>query len=344
MGVNIRDLVIKHDISFNGLKDKKFAVDAFNVLYQFLSTIRQRDGSLLTDSRGNVTSHLTGLFSRTTRLMHKGMKLSFVFDGKAPELKLQEQQRRAALKREAIAKHEEASKAGDVENMKKYASRTSRLTPEMIQEAKRLIEALGLPIVQAPSEGEAQAAYMVNKSELYAEISQDYDCLMFGVPRMIQNLTITPRRKLPNRMAYETVTPQMIELSENLNQLGIDQDQLIALGMLVGTDFNVGGIRGVGPKNALKLVKQHGNDFSALFAAVRWHEKFEFPWSEVFYTIKKMPTTDDYRLAWKPLQREKVFELLVEEHDFSRERVESSLEKLEEERKKASQKGLGEFF
>ncbi|MFQ5475342.1 MAG: FEN1 family endonuclease, partial [Candidatus Nanoarchaeia archaeon] len=186
MGVNIRDLVIKHDISFNGLKDKKFAVDAFNVLYQFLSTIRQRDGSLLTDSRGNVTSHLTGLFSRTTRLMHKGMKLSFVFDGKAPELKLQEQQRRAALKREAIAKHEEASKAGDVENMKKYASRTSRLTPEMIQEAKRLIEALGLPIVQAPSEGEAQAAYMVNKSELYAEISQDYDCLMFGVPRMIQ--------------------------------------------------------------------------------------------------------------------------------------------------------------
>ena len=344
MGVNLKDMVIKHELSFNQLKDKKLAVDAFNVLYQFLSTIRQRDGSLLVDSQGQVTSHLTGLFSRTTRLMQKGMKLSFVFDGIAPELKQEERLRRAQLKREALMKHKEAEKAGDVDDMKKYASRTSRLTPEMIEEAKLLITAMGLPIVQAPSEGEAQAAYMVSKDDLYAEISQDYDCLLFGVPRMIQNMTITPRRKLPNKLAYEKVTPQLIELNENLNNLGIDQDQLIALGILVGTDFNIGGVKGIGPKNALKLVKQHGKDFDRLFKEVKWDDHFPFPWTEPFYTIKKMPTTDDYHLDWKGLDRDKVIELLVEKHDFSKDRVNATLDKLEKERQKFSQKGLGDFM
>ncbi|MBU0461681.1 MAG: flap endonuclease-1 [Nanoarchaeota archaeon] len=344
MGVNIKELVIKHDIAFSALNGKKVAVDSFNILYQFLSTIRQRDGSLLVDSNGNVTSHLAGLFSRTTRLMEKGMKMAFVFDGKAPELKEEERARRAKLKREALMKKEEAEKSGDIEEMKKYASRTSVLTPEMVGEAKLLIKAMGMPVIQAPCEGEAQAAYMVLRSELYAEISQDYDCLLFGVPRMVQNLTITPRKKLPNKLAYEAITPQLIELKETLDHLGIDRDQLIALGLLVGTDFNVGGVKGIGPKNALKLVKQHGKDFDKLFKEAKWDEEFPFPWKEPFDLIKNMPTTDDYKLEWKPLDKEKVIELLVEKHDFSKERVEGSLEKLEKEKEKYAQKGLGDFL
>ena len=161
---------------------------------------------------------------------------------------------------------------------------------------------------------------------------------------MVQNLTINPRRKLPNKLAYETVSPILIDLSENLNHLGIDRDQLIAVGLLVGTDFNIGGIKGIGPKNALKLVKQYGNDFDSLFRECKWDDYFDFPWTEPFYLIKKMPTTDDYSLEWKQIDEQRVIEVLVERHDFNRERVESVLANLAKEKQKLSQKGLGEFM
>jgi len=344
MGVNIKNLLVRKEIAFTSLSNKKLAVDSFNVLYQFLSTIRQRDGSLLTDSQGNVTSHLTGLFSRTMRLLQYGMKPAFVFDGVAPKLKEAERARRKSLKLGALEKHKVAEREGNIDDMKKYASRTSVLNGEMIKESKALITALGLPTIQAPSEGEAQAAAMVANGDLYAEISQDYDCLMFGVPRMVQNLTISPRKKLPNKLSYEKISPIMIDLQDNLSSLGISRDQLIALGMLVGTDFNVGGVKGIGPKNALKIVKEFGENFSELFEKVEWDNYFDFSWETVFDTIKKMPVTNDYSLKWNPVDREKVIELLVEQHEFSRDRITSSLDKLDNELKKHSQKGLSDFF
>ncbi len=343
MGVQITELLKVREISIDELKGKRFAIDSFNLIYQFLTTLRMRDGTPLKDSHGNITSHLTGLFSRTTKLMQKDMKLVFVFDGEAPILKKKERERRASLKDDAKLKHKEAEEAGDIEGMKKYAGRTSILTREMVEEAKELIQALGLPIVQAPSEGEAQAAHMVKKGEVYGLVSQDTDCLLFGTPVMIKNLSITQRRKMPSRLSYETIKPQIIELAENLNNLGIDRDQLIAMGMLVGTDYNIGGIKGIGPKNALKLVKKHGNDLEALFKEAGWERYFDFPWTEVFYLIKKMAVTDDYTLEWKPLDYDKVMHILVDKHDFSKERVESSLDKLKQAKKSKEQKGLGEW-
>lgn len=344
MGTKLKDIVLKNEVDFTDLKGKKFAVDSFNVLYQFLATIRQRDGALLKDSNGQVTSHLIGLFSRTTKLMQKGLKLAFVFDGVAPELKAKERLRRAKVKNEAALKHDLAEKEGNLDDMKKYAARTSRLTPEMVKEAKDLVSALGLPVIQAPSEGEAQAAYIVEKGEVYAAVSQDYDSLLFGVPKLIQNLTLTDRKKLPGKLAYSIVRPQLLDLIENLNNLGIDRDQLIVLGILVGTDFNIGGIPGIGPKKALNLLKKHGKDFDALFEEVKWNEHFEFEWTEPYYLIKKMPTTDDYELEWKDINSEKVFEVLCDRHDFSRERVENTLSKLKKEQRKNSQKGLDQWF
>jgi flap endonuclease-1 len=344
MGIKLNEIITSKEISLDDLKDKKLMVDSFNILYQFLSTLRMRDGSLLTDSQGRVTSHLLGLFNRTTKLMQKGIKLGFIFDGKPPELKVKERERRAALKKEAQKKYEAAAEKEDVEAMKKYASRTTVLTEEMINEAKEMIKALGLPIVQAPSEGEAQAAYIVNKGEAFAVVSQDFDCLMFGVPKLVRNLTISERRKMPGKLAYTTVKPEMIDLSENLNALGIDQNQLIALSMLIGTDYNVGGIKGIGPKNALKLVKKHGNDFDTLFKEVEWDKHSDQPWSEVYYFIKKIPTTDDYEMGWRPVDYDKVKQLLCEEHDFSPERVDSALKKLMQKEEAKKQKGLGEFI
>ncbi|HME86974.1 MAG TPA: flap endonuclease-1 [Candidatus Nanoarchaeia archaeon] len=344
MGTDLKDFAAKTEIEFSDLANKRLVVDSMNVIFQFLSSIRQADGSALTDSKGRVTSHLVGLFNRMTRLKKMGIELAFVFDGKRPDLKIKEVERRAEIKKQAQIEYEIAKEREDLASMKKYASRTSHLTKEMIEEAKKLLDALGFPIIQAPSEGEAQAAHMVKKGDFYAEVSQDYDCLLFGVPRMIQNLTISERKKTKNKLSYEKVRPIIIDLKQTLEQNGLTQDQLIVLGILIGTDFNIGGIKGIGPQKGLKLVKQFGNDFDALFTEVKWSESFGIEWKVVFDTLKHMPVTDDYELRWKPINREHVIQLLVDEHEFSRERVENTLDELEDMDKKGKQKGLGDFF
>jgi flap endonuclease-1 len=344
MGTNIRDIVLKKEIRFGELKGKILVVDSYNILYQFLSSIRQMDGSLLKDSKGNVTSHLSGLFGRTTRLMSYGIKLAFAFDGKPPELKMGEISRRVELKQMAEERFKIAEKEENLEEMKKYAARTSRLTKEMIVEAKELISALGCPIIQAPSEGEAQAAFMVQQGDAYAVVSEDYDSLLFGCPRLIKNLTISARKKQKNKLSYEKTEPSMISLNENLAELGISQDQLIVVAILVGTDFNPRGINGIGQKKALKLVKEYGMDYDRLFKDLKGDYEIGFEWRKVFDTIKDMPKDKDYWLVWKGVNKERVKELLVERHDFSLERVEATLAKLEEDKKTREQKGLGEFL
>jgi len=342
MGTNLKDLIAAKEITFEDLKGKILAVDSFNILYQFLSTIRQRDGTLLKDSQGRVTSHLTGLFNRTTKLMQYGIKLAFVFDGKPPELKQKEREKRRTVKQEAIKLYEEAKKKEDIEAMKKYAARTSILTSEMIEESKRLISALGLPVIQAPSEGEAQVASIVNEQKAFAGISEDFDSLLYGIPRLVKNLTISGRRKF--KASYVNIKPKIIHLSDNLNNLGIDQDQLIVLAMLIGTDYNQGGIKGIGPKNAFKLVKKYQNNFDDLFNEVKWDEQFNFPWTDIYYLIKKMPVKKDCDLTFEKINTEKISELLIEEHDFSKERVNKAIENLIKNEDKKQQKGLGEWF
>ncbi|MBW2991892.1 flap endonuclease-1 [Candidatus Woesearchaeota archaeon] len=344
MGINFKDIIIKKEVSFNDLKDKILVIDSFNVLYQFLATIRQRDGTPLMDSKGRVTSHINGLFYRTTRMLQHNLKPCFVFDGKAPELKHREKERRQSLKQEAQKKYEQAKEKEDIAEMKKYAQRTSSLTKDMAEEAKELIKALGLPVIQAPSEGEAQAAHIVKKGDAFAVVSQDYDSLLSGAPKLIQNLTVSERKKLPGKLSFATIKPELIELEHNLNTLGIDNDQLIAVAMLVGTDYNIKGVKGIGPKNALKLVKQHGKDFDKLFEEVKFEENCGLEWTEVYYTFKKMPVIDDYKIEFKSIDEEKIKKLLVDKFDFSEERVQNQLNKLTKKLKSKQQKGLGEFF
>lgn len=343
MGVKLTDIAPGREIELTELKGKVIVIDSFNVLYQFLASIRQRDGTLLMDSEGRITSHLTGLFSRTARLLQHGIKPVFAFDGKTPKLKEAEQKRRHMVKEEAKEKYIEAKEAGDVEAMKRFSARTSRLTPEMAEEAKQLIRALGLPVVQAPSEGEAQAAHMVLKGDAFAVGSEDFDSLLFGAPRLIRRLNITGRRRVPGTLSTAAVMPELISLDETLASLGIDRRQLIALGMLVGTDYNPGGIKGIGPKKALKHVIAHGNDFDRLFEEAEWDSHCNTAWKEVFQLFTDMPVTDDYSLKFRPADSDAVRELLVERHDFSPERVDSTLDRLNAKADK-KQKGLDEFF
>ena len=344
MGLNFKELVNKEEVNFEQLKNKILVVDSMNLLYQFLTTIRSADGSVLMDNNGNVTSHIIGLFSRTTKLMAEGLKLAFVFDGKAPDIKQKTKDLRKEAKIEAGIKFKQAEEDGDLEKMKMYSSRTAVLTKKMVDDAKEILEALGLPIIQAPSEGEAQAAYIVSKGDAYAAISQDYDNLIFNCPRLIRNLSIEGKRKKAGKYGYVKIKPEMILLKDVLNNLELNIDQLIILAILVGTDYNPGGVKGIGPKKGLNLVKKH-NDFAEIFKEINWQESFpELDWQIIYETIKHIPVTDDYNLTWKSVNETKLKELLVIKHSFDPERVETKLELLNKSAEKRTQKGLSNYF
>lgn len=343
MGVNLRQLISRKQIELSDLSGKTLAVDSFNIIFQFLTTIRSPDGQLFTDSKGNVTSHLLGLFSRTTHLMKLGIKLAFVFDGEPPELKRHEIQRRAEVKKEAHELYKEAAKKEDLELMKKYAARTAKLTDNMIDDAKKLLTLLGQPVIQAPSEGEAQAAQLVKEKLAWGVASQDYDSLLYGTERLVQNLSIAGRRKKAGTLGTVVVEPELIMLKENLTELGLTQDQFIVLAMLVGTDYNQGGIKGIGPKKALEFVKKYKTDFEKLFNDVKWNDFFKCLWKEVFDTFKKMPVEKVGKLKWEEVKEKELVQFLVGERDFSRERVEKTIKQLKEETNKREQKGLAAF-
>lgn len=344
MGVAISSIIEGKEIKPEELRGKTLAVDAFNTLYMFITTIRGADGSPLMDSKGRITSHLVGLFSRFSNLQEKGIKFIFVFDGEAPELKKEERERRKTLKQEASRLYEEAKQKEDIDNMKKYAARTAILTKDMISEAKQLIQAMGMAIIEAPSEGEAQAAHIVKKGDAYAVVSQDADALIFGAPRVIKNLSISRKRKMPGSYSYQTVNPEIIELKKVLATLELNQDQLVALSILIGTDYNYGGVKGIGPKKGIKLVQKHKDNFEALFEEAKWSETFQIEWKKIFDAMKNTKVTDNYKIIFDFPDQEKITKLLVEEHQFSEERVKNTLEKLEAAKKLNAQKGLGEYF
>lgn len=338
MGVKLTELFPKSEINYDLLKGKKIVVDASNVLYQFVSSIRQRDGTPLMDSKNRITSHLVGIFTRFSNLINKGIKLAVVFDGKPPLLKIREQERRAFLKETAMEKFEEAKQEEDIASMYKYSKQATKLSREMFDESKELIKAMGIPVIQAPSESDAQMAFMNENDDVWACSSSDFDCLLHGAPRLIPNLTLSTVRKLPNGKVVKTQL-ELIDLKKGLKDLKITQDQLIALGILVGTDYNIGGVKGIGPKKALKLVLEHKN-FDDLFSSV----KTDFNWKEIYAVFKSMPIMKNYQLKWQEPDIEKIKKILIDEHDFSEERVESTIEKLNEIKKAQQQKGLGEFF
>jgi flap endonuclease-1 len=338
MGLQIREIIPSKEISIADLKGRVLAVDSHNMLYQFLTTMRQADGTPLTDLKGRITSHLVGLHSRTANLLQNGLKPVFVFDGKPPDLKRKEQERRSDAKKEALGKFEEAKDSEDIAGMKKYGGRTARLDKEMIAEAKRLIGAMGCPIVDAPSEGEAQAAHIAKRGDAHAVVSQDYDSLLYTAPILVRNLSVAGRRKLPGKPVYQNVSPEMIDIRQVLAELGMTPDQLITLAMLVGTDYNLGGIKGIGPKKAIALVKSN-QDLDKLFSEAKWSEHFSYPWQDVFRTFKQMPVSDDYTIRFHPPDKDAMVDLLCDEHGFAKERVISSIEGLDRK-----QKGLSDFF
>ncbi|MCK4714875.1 MAG: flap structure-specific endonuclease, partial [Candidatus Aenigmarchaeota archaeon] len=220
------------------------------------------------------------------------------------------------------------------------SQQASRLTQDMIDDSKRLLGLMGVSCVQAPSEGEAQATHLLRQGLVWAVGGQDWDSLMFGADRLVRNLTISGRRKLPRRESYVNVKPEIINLREVLSQLGITHDQLIVLGMLVGTDYNQGGVKGIGPKKALQLVKEQ-KTLDAVLGQVPW--EFKTPPHKIFDFFRN-PPVEDTEIEKQTLDPEGLRKQLVEEHGFSEERVSGTLRRLGEAGEKAKQSSLGSFL
>ena len=323
MGVNIAGLFPKKEISLDDLKGKIIVIDFMNVVFQFLASIRQRDGTPLMDSAGNITSHLQGLFNRSV-------------DGEASKLKSKERELRLERKLKAKEKYEIAVDEEDLDSMYKYSQQILYLSPDMLDESKELLNALGIPYIEAPSEAEAQCAYICSKGDAYAVASQDADALLFGAPILVRNLTLAGSRKTGS-CAVRKITPEMIKLSDVLEETGLDHEKLIILSILVGTDFNPKGVYGIGSKKALKLVK-NTNDYDSMFDSLN----VDFDWKEVYDVFENIPVLRKYNFKFGPVDESKLKGLLVDRHEFSETRVDSVLSKLNNVKKKG-QKELFEF-
>ncbi|WP_369425745.1 flap endonuclease-1 [Methanothrix sp.] len=321
MGVDLGDILTRKKISIEDLSGSWIAVDGFNTLYQFLSTIRQPDGTPLMDSSGRITSHLSGLLYRMTNLVEAGIRVAFVFDGRPPELKAGTLAARAQMKELAEIQLQEAIATG-AESFR-YAQATTRINSEILHDSIRLLDAMGIPYVQAPSEGEAQAAFMAIRGDVDYVASQDYDSLLFGAPRVVRNLAITGRRKMPRKNVYIEVPPEVIILEDELTRLGISREQLIDIGIMCGTDYNKG-LQKVGPKRALKLIKEHGCLEAVLDALGESIENLQ----EIRDIFLHPEVTESYELRMKKPSIDEIVGFLCNERDFSEERVRKAAERL----------------
>jgi len=334
MGVNLSDIVPVERMQLEDLGGRTVAIDAYNAIYQFLSIIRGPDGTPLKDSRGRVTSHLAGLLYRTVNLLEADVRPAYVFDGKPHELKAQTLAARSERRSRAHDEWQEAVSEGDIERARCKATQSSRMTNEIVESSRILLTYMGIPVIQAPEEGEAQAAHMAARGDVWAASSQDFDSLLFGAPRLVRNLNITGRRKMPGSKEYRDISIEVIELDKVLEANGLtSREQLIDLAILVGTDYNPG-IRGIGPKKGLKLIRQHGNLEGALAAIGEAVPQAECV-RDIFLRSEK---ADEYALQWRQPDRERIIAFMCGEHGFSEDRITAALDRLEGKRKKPPKK------
>lgn len=340
MGVNLREIVNPCKINLEQLSGRTVAVDAYNALYQFLSIIRGESGKPLMDREGKITSHLSGLFYRNVNLLSLGIRPVYVLDGKPPEMKTIEIQRRKAARQEAVVMYERALERGDIIEAKKYAQATSVLKDYMIEDTKRILTLLGIPYIAAPSEGEATAAHLSSRGLVSDVASQDYDSLLFGARRLIRNLTISGRRKLPYKNIFVTLEPEEVELHAVLEELGITREQLIDVGILLGTDFNPDGFAKIGPKTALKYINTYGK-LESITPIQDELKKINYNAIREIFLHPQVSQIAD--IKWSHPDPNGIIDFLCREKDFSEDRVKNSLQKLEK-REESKSESLEKWF
>ncbi|TAK16067.1 MAG: flap endonuclease-1 [Nitrosarchaeum sp.] len=340
MGLNLKELVVREKTTLEAFSSKIIAVDAYNAIYQFLASIRGPDGLQLSDSEGRITSHLSGLLYRNINFLSLGIKPVYVFDGKPPSLKTAEIERRKQIKKDATVKYEKAIAEGNMEDARKFAQQTTSMKDGMVNESKQILSYFGIPYIDAPSEGEATAAHLTNTGQAYASASQDFDSILCGAKRLIRNFTNSGRRKIPNRNTYVEIEPEIIETQKTLDSLGITREQLVDIGILIGTDFNPNGFDRIGPKTALKMIKQHLRleDIPQIQEQLQ-----EIDYEQIRKIFLNPVVADVDEIVFGNVDYEGMINYLVKERSFSEDRVQSSLNRLKKALEKKSH-NLDQWF
>ncbi|KAF8547455.1 PIN domain-like protein [Imleria badia] len=333
--------IVEHDIKT--LFGRKVAIDASMSIYQFLIAVRQKDGEMLTNDAGETTSHLMGFFYRTIRIVENGIKPAYVFDGRPPELKSGVLAKRFERREEAKADGEEAKETGTAEEVDKFTRRTVRVTREHNEECQKLLRLMGIPVVIAPSEAEAQCAELARGGKVYAAGSEDMDTLTFAAPILYRHLTFSEAKKAPI---------SEISLEKALQGLEMNMSLFIDLCILLGCDY-LEPIKGIGPKSALKLIREH-DGLEGVVEHLREKQKKkggiqvpeEWPWQDAKKLFEKpdvLPASE-VELDWKDPDMEGLVQFLVVEKGFNEERVRKGAEKLQKFLSAKQQGRLDGFF
>ena len=276
---DLRSLAALSECPFADIEGSTVAVDAHNWLYRYLTTtVKWTDDAIYTTDDGTEVANLIGVIQGLPKFFEHDLTPIFVFDGGVTELKDDEVEKRRKQREQAEERLAEAEEAGDQLEAARLSARTVRLT-ETIQETTRdLFDLLDVPYIDAPAEGEAQAAYMNRVGDADFVGSEDYDSLLFGAPRTLRGLTSKGH-------------PELMELQPTLADHGLTYEQLVDVALLCGTDFNEG-INGIGPKTGVKLVTEHGDLFGVLETRDA-HIEFADRIRELFFDP---PVTDDYEI------------------------------------------------
>ena len=257
MGVKLKELASPRKTSFENLSGNSIAIDGYNIIYQFLTTIRGPTGEPLMNSKGKITSHITGLFYRNINLLNNNIRPIYVLDGKPPQLKSTLIKKRKEIREKNQEKYQKAMEEGDQEQARRYAHSMIKINEDIINDVKKILELMGIQCIQAPAEGEATVAYMNELDLVNYAVSQDYDSLLFGAKRLCRNLTVSGKRRIPRTNRFIDVEPEIIELKEFLRVNEINREQLVDIAILIGTDYNPNGFTRIGPKTAIKNIKKY---------------------------------------------------------------------------------------
>lgn len=330
MGVKLGPLLrdFGEEIGIEYFEGKRLAIDSYPVLYQVLATVRDQKGQPLRDSSGRITSHLVGLFNRSAKMLSMGIRPIFIFDGTPHQLKKKEVAKRKEKREKAEEKYQKALKAGKIAKAKKFAQQAIQVDEVTEKSAKNLLELMGIPVIEAPHDAEAQASYLVKKKECFAVASPDYDSFLFKSSKVVRNLRMTGTK------------PRLFKLSKLFDGLGITYSQLIDIALLLGTDFNRGGVKGIGKKTVLERVKKTGGIEKIL-------SKKKFTWDPAYPSVGRIkeyfrnpPLKENVEIKFKEIDRDGIIEFLVEEREFSKERVISRLKEIAERKQKEKKRGI----
>lgn len=313
------------------------AIDASMCLYQFLIAVRQ-DGSQLQSEDGETTSHLMGMLNRTVRMFENGVKPVYVFDGKPPDMKGGELEKRSERRAEAEKALTEAKEKGDVKEAEKFERRLVKVTKQQNDEAKRLLGLMGIPVVEAPCEAEAQCAHLVKAGKVFGTVTEDMDALTFGSTVLLRHFLAPVAKKIPIKE---------FNLSLALEEMKLSVEEFIDLCILLGCDY-CGTIRGVGPKKAVELIRQHKNIETILenIDQNKYPPPEDWPYKRAreLFLNPEVTKPEEVELTWKEADVEGVIQFLCGEKNFNEERIRNALAKLKTSRKSGTQGRIDSFF